>query len=109
MEVKIEKKEGIDVISLNGRLDASNAPVFDEKMRDVLSQKPGKVIVSLKELEYVSSAGLRVFLAAAKEIKKIDGRIVFAEPAEHVFKVLKMSGLDTILKIYKSMDEAVSG
>ncbi|MBF0318267.1 MAG: STAS domain-containing protein [Nitrospirae bacterium] len=109
MEVIIDKKDGLDVVSISGRLDASNAAVFDEKMKGILSQNPGKVIVSLKGLDYVSSAGLRVFLAAVKEIKKTGGKLVFAQPTEPVFKVLKMSSLDTILQIYNSMEEAVSG
>ncbi|MBF0556415.1 MAG: STAS domain-containing protein [Nitrospirae bacterium] len=109
MEVKIDKIDGLYVVSSIGRLDASNASVFDEKMRDILSHNPEKVVVSLKGLEYVSSAGLRVFLTVAKEMKKTGGKLAFAEPSEQVFKVLKMSGLDTILKIYKTMDEAVSG
>lgn len=109
MEVKTEKNDGLDVISLNGRLDASNAAVFDEKMKECLSRKPEKVIISLKGLEYVSSAGLRVFIAIAKEIKMAGGKLAFAEPDANVLKVLKMSGLDTILKIYNSVDDAVSG
>ncbi|MBF0459085.1 MAG: STAS domain-containing protein [Nitrospirae bacterium] len=109
MEVIAEKSDGMDVISLNGRLDASNASALDEKMKDCLSRKPEKVIISLKGLEYVSSAGLRVFLGIAKEIKMAGGKLAFAEPDANVLKVLKMSGLDTFLKIYKSMDDAVSG
>ncbi|MBF0488825.1 MAG: STAS domain-containing protein [Nitrospirae bacterium] len=108
MDVKIDKIDELYVIHSNGRLDASNASALDEKMRDILSQSPDKIIVSLKGLEYVSSAGLRVFLTAAKEMKKTSGKLAFAEPSEQVFKVLKMSGLDTILKIYNTMDEAVN-
>jgi anti-anti-sigma factor len=107
MEVKTEKIDGLDVVYLSGRLDSSNASVFDENMKGILSRNPAKVVVSLKGLQYVSSAGLRIFLAAAKEIKKCGGSLAFAEPQEPVIKVLKMSSLDTILKIYNSMDEAM--
>ncbi|MEO5357345.1 MAG: STAS domain-containing protein [Nitrospirae bacterium YQR-1] len=107
MEVKTDKINGVDVIYLSGRMDASNAPEFDEKMKDVMEQAKGKIVVSLKELEYVSSAGLRSFLAIAKEIKKKEGKLAFAEPTEQVFKVLKMSGLNTVLKICSSMEEAM--
>lgn len=107
MEVKADKNNGLDVVSIIGRMDASNTSVFDEKMKEVLSQNPGKVVVSLKELEYVSSAGLRSFIAVAKEIKKCEGKLAFIEPTEQVLKVLKMSGMTTVLKICSSMDEAV--
>ena len=107
MEVKVDKINGVDVVAVSGRLDASSTPVFDEKMKEVLSKNPAKVAVSLKELEYVSSAGLRSFLAAAKEIKKSEGKLAFIEPTEAVLKVLKMSGMTTVLKIYNSLDEAL--
>ncbi|MBF0517387.1 MAG: STAS domain-containing protein [Nitrospirae bacterium] len=106
MEIKIDATQGPVVVSLNGRLDATNASAFDDKMKEVLSKNLGNVIISLEELEYVSSAGLRVFLSSAKEIKKTGSQLAFAKPTENVFKVLKMSGMDTILKIYDSMDKA---
>ncbi|QWR78683.1 STAS domain-containing protein [Candidatus Magnetomonas plexicatena] len=107
MDVTADKINGLDVISISGRMDATSASGFDEKMKEVLAKNPAKVVVSLKGLEYVSSAGLRSFLAAAKEIKKCEGKLVFIEPTEQVLKVLKMSGMTTVLKICNSMDEAL--
>ncbi|MCG6553932.1 MAG: STAS domain-containing protein [Candidatus Magnetominusculus sp. LBB02] len=110
MEIKKEKVKELDVISIIGRVDATNASQLDEAVQGVLAGgSAAGVILSLKGLEYVSSAGLRVFIAAAKETKKTGVRLAFAEVNEQVMKVLKMSGLEAILKIYETMDEAVSG
>ncbi|MCG6552009.1 MAG: STAS domain-containing protein [Candidatus Magnetominusculus sp. LBB02] len=108
MEINIDDINGIVVISLKGRMDTSNASAADEKFKGVLAKSPEKVVVSLKGLDYVSSAGLRIFLTTAKEMKKTGSKLAFAEISDQVLKVLKMSGLDMILKIYKSTDDAIN-
>jgi anti-anti-sigma factor len=81
-----------------GRLDGSNAPAAEKELI-ALVESSGSVDVNLAGLEYVSSAGLRVFLAAAKAAKGKGGKLVLVSPKPAVLEVLQISGFDRILEI----------
>lgn len=56
------------VIYLSGRVDASNAPAIEEKITDALTAAPGnEILIDAEQLEYISSAGLRIFAAAQEK------------------------------------------
>ncbi|MFZ9405809.1 MAG: STAS domain-containing protein [Burkholderiaceae bacterium] len=81
-----------------GRLDGSNAPAAEKELL-ALVESGGSVDVNLAGLDYVSSAGLRVFLAAAKAAKAKGGKLVLMSPKAAVLEVLQISGFDRILEI----------
>lgn len=81
-----------------GRLDGSNAPAVEKELLSLL-ETTSTVDVNLAGLEYVSSAGLRVFLAAAKAAKGKGGKVVLVSPKPAVLEVLQISGFDRILEI----------
>ena len=81
-----------------GRLDGSNAPTAEKELI-ALVESNGSVDVNLAGLDYVSSAGLRVFLAAAKAAKGKGGKLVLVAPKPAVLEVLQISGFDRILEI----------
>lgn len=81
-----------------GRLDGSNAPSAEKELL-ALVESNGSVDVNLSGLDYVSSAGLRVFLAAAKAAKAKGGKLVLLSPKASVLEVLQISGFDRILEI----------
>lgn len=81
-----------------GRLDGSNAPAAEKELI-ALVESNGSVDVNLAALDYVSSAGLRVFLAAAKAAKGKGGKLVLVAPKPAVLEVLQISGFDRILEI----------
>ena len=102
-----ESKEGETVVlCLTGRLDAMTAPDLEKKM-DVLLPGGRPVIVDCEQLEGIVSAGLRVFLAAAKKCKKAGGRVALCQMQPIVLEVFKISGFTEILAIFPTRDEAI--
>lgn len=81
-----------------GRLDGSNAPALEKELLELV-QANSNVDIDLSGLDYVSSAGLRVFLAAAKAAKARNGKVVLLSPKPAVLEVLQISGFDRILEI----------
>ena len=81
-----------------GRLDGSKAPAVEKELISLLETN-NTVDVNLAGLDYVSSAGLRVFLAAAKAAKAKGGKVVLVSPKPAVLEVLQISGFDRILEI----------
>jgi len=99
---------GVKVAALKGRLDTATAPAAEAKLMGML-EGASKVVADLGEVHYVSSAGLRVLLKAAKQAKAGGGAFAIASPQAPVREVLEISGFDKILAIHATRDEAVKG
>ena len=97
MTIEIKKKAGEAVVELTGRLDTSTAPVLDKTLNEDISDNID-LILDLKGLEYISSAGLRVLLSAQKRMRK-HGSMTLKNVCEEVMDVFEMTGFADILTI----------
>jgi anti-sigma B factor antagonist len=109
MDISEERKADVAVLALSGRLDATSAKTFEEKIIGVINSGTERLVVDLSQLEYVSSSGLRVFLLAAKRLQSTGGKIVLCSMKDHVRQVFDLAGFSSILSIYGSRDEAFKG
>ena len=91
-------QEGVAKVELCGRLDATNAPLLQEELKKLISQKITQLVFLAKDLEYISSAGLRVMIFAKQKIG-VDAHAYLIRAQEAVLSVIKMSGLDNFLTI----------
>lgn len=82
-----------------GRLDASTAAVHEKSVEELLMGGVNSVSIDLSEVEFLSSAGLRVLVGAAKAAKTKGGKIVLISPQPAVLEVLKVSGFDKIIQV----------
>ena len=83
MEIAKKEKDGIIIVSFMGRLDAASAGDTEAELNGLIS-KGVKLLVDLSKLEYISSAGLRVLLVAAKQIRSNNGKMCLCELNESV-------------------------
>lgn len=97
MEIGIEKSGNTLEIKLTGRLDTVTSPQLEEKLKKELEG-----VINLQfdfaELEYISSAGLRVLLTASKKMKK-QGKMEIHHVNEEVMEVFTITGFADILTI----------
>jgi anti-sigma B factor antagonist len=107
MDISEDTKADAVVLVLSGRLDATTAKTFEDKILGVIGAGVQRLIVDLAQLDYVSSSGLRVFLLAAKRLQNTDRKIALCSLKEHVRQVFDLAGFSSILSIYNSRDEAV--
>ncbi len=84
-------------IELTGRLDTLTSPQLEEALKEV-PEDVNELVLNLKELEYVSSAGLRVFLNAQKGMME-KGTMILKNVNEEIMEVLEMTGFTQILTI----------
>ncbi|MBQ4377835.1 MAG: STAS domain-containing protein [Treponema sp.] len=93
----IQKKvaDGIEMI-VSGRLDTTTAPELEMALKQIPAVKQ-ILHLNLKDIEYVSSAGLRVILLAHKIMLPFGGRMILKEPSEFCRQVLEATGMDAIL------------
>lgn len=97
MTIEIKKNAEKTIIELAGRLDTTTAPALDKTIsEDVTDCK--NLVLDLKGIEYISSAGLRVLLGAQKKMQKI-GSMKVTGVCEEVMEVFEMTGFADILTI----------
>jgi anti-sigma B factor antagonist len=84
---------------LAGRLDGFTSATHEAELKALLAGDTSSVTIDLSQLDYVSSAGLRVLLMTAKLAKAKGGAVVLSSPTSVVLDVLKISGFDKIFEI----------
>ena len=119
MEITERKTADIVTLSLSGKLDTTTAKAFEERILGQIESGDRRFIIDLAQLDYVSSAGLRVFVLAAKRLDSANGKLVLCgfkktvpchtlnrtrDPVREVFDI---AGFSSIFSIYGSHDEAI--
>ena len=97
MNIEMKRNAEVTTIEITGRLDTTTAPVLDKTINEDM-EGTKDLILDLKGLEYISSAGLRVLLSAQKKMMKI-GSMKVVNVGEAVMEVLEMTGFADILVI----------
>jgi anti-sigma B factor antagonist len=105
-EVVREDRKEISILRLRGFLDAHTAPQFEQAIQDLIGERRFKIIVSMSSLNYISSAGLGVFMGFIEEIRENDGDIKLSNMSDKVFKVFDLLGFPALYQIYKEESEA---
>lgn len=97
MEIKVLKNDNI-VIELKGRLDTTTSPQLDQKVKKIEIDKD-LVIIDFKELEYISSAGLRVLLAIKKMLEASGKKLEIHNVNEVILEVFNVTGFINVLNV----------
>lgn len=107
MEIKTEKVKHVTLISVQGRLDSLTSPNLETHILPLVLTEQ-LIVLDLAEVEYISSAGLRVFLLIAKTSNKNPCDFVICGVRENIAQLIEMSGFASILKIKASLEEALA-
>ena len=107
MDISEDRKADAVILALSGKLDATTAKTFEDRILGVINGGTQRLVVDLSQLDYVSSSGLRVFILAAKRLQTVDGKIVLCSMKDHVRQVFDLAGFSSMLSIYASRDEAM--
>ena len=97
MTIEIKRNAEETVIELVGRLDTTTAPALDTAINEEIADTKN-LVLNMKALEYISSAGLRVLLGAQKKMQKL-GSMKLTNVCEEVMEVFEMTGFADILTI----------
>lgn len=106
MDINKIIEENLLKISVSGEMDASSAIEMDEVMKDVLENGNYNILINCKELKYISSAGLGVFVSYLEDFKAHSRKFIFYDMSESVFNVFQILGLDNIMLIAKDEESA---
>ncbi len=102
-----ESMKRVDLVTINGRVDSSNAAELDGVLKETTEKGRHNIVVNLQNVSYMSSAGLRALVSALRACKGSRGDLRIAEPSERVVEVLDLAGLTSLFQVFDSETEAV--
>jgi anti-sigma B factor antagonist len=106
MKITDKNINNIQVITISGRIDVVSANDLEIFLNNAIG-KNSRMIFDLSETEYISSSGLRVFLATLKILNKKNGEMRLASLQPVIRNILDISGLSNIFSIHHNLKEAM--
>ena len=97
LNIKKTKEDNKLAVAVEGRLDTTTAPELEAALKEDI-EGVEELVIDLANLEYISSAGLRVLLAAQKIMMK-QGKMVVTNPNDVISEIFEVTGLRDILTI----------
>jgi len=97
----------IKTVLLTGRLDVANADVLSSELLKIIDESPAGIILDLKDVNFVSSAGLRILIVAYKHATASGKKIAAVHVRPSVYKIFKLASLEDLLHIFDSEDAAI--
>lgn len=106
IDIKTIKEGEILMMNIVGDVDASSSIELDTALQVAIDSKEGRILVDCTNLNYISSAGLGVFMSYIQDIKVNDIRMVICGLNEKVYNVFEILGLHQLLTIRTTIEEA---
>ncbi len=91
-----------------GRIDSATGPAFEKDVLGQIDEGQRRLLLDFGDLAYISSAGLRIVLLAAKKMKTAGGRLALCSLNPQIAEVFEISGFNRIIDIHPSRDAALS-
>lgn len=108
MKIETRKIHDVLVVDMGGSLDSTSSGEAGDRIANIAKGEHKRVLLNLAELEYVSSAGLRVILRGAKLLQGNRGELKICNAKGPVRDVLETSGFKSLIKVYDTEQEAFS-
>ena len=103
----IKDQGNINVVYLKGFLDAHTAPSLENTFSGLVDKGKYQIVANFKDLVYISSAGLGVFMAFIEKIRENNGDIKLTSMSDKVFNIFDLLGFPLLYEIFKTEEEAV--
>ncbi len=105
----ISKDEGdIRILQAKGFLDAHTAPNFENVLDKAIREGRNKIVVDLEGLQYISSAGLGVFMGFIEDVRSEGGDIKICNASPKVYKIFDLLGFPSLFEFANSLEEAIA-
>ncbi|SIO22274.1 STAS domain-containing protein [Algoriphagus halophilus] len=107
LTIETHKEDNHDLLVIQGEIDASNSVILDQKMQELTESGSKSILVDGSGLEYISSAGLGVFMSYLEDFQEEGITLKIFALSPRVFEVFKILGLDQLIDIYESKEAAL--
>jgi anti-sigma B factor antagonist len=101
------KQEDVTLLTVKGYIDTTTAPEFEKAFQSVLNSKKFKIVIDLKDVNYISSAGWGIFIGEIKRIRNQKGDLFLSGMNGEVTEVFELLEFNTILKAFPDVETAL--
>jgi anti-sigma B factor antagonist len=109
MTITTEEQDGVIILSLQGRLDTNTSEEVQKVVMNQLDQGNATLVFNLEELEYISSAGLRVLLMALKKVAGASGKLGLYGLKPYISEIFEIAGFEALFEIFDTKEAALKG
>ncbi len=110
MEITVTPLVNCDLVVIKGRIDSYTAPDLSDKLNNITKNDTYRFILEMSEVNYVSSAGLRVLIDLQKTCKKMhQGEVLLLNVPQRVYETLELAGFVPLFKFYNNVESALAG
>jgi len=104
----VETRGDVKILAPRHRVDTNNSPEVEKVIFETIGDGGGKLVIDFSQVDYVSSAGLRVLLKTAKQMKKGGGKLGLCNLNDQIKEVLELSGFLGIIDCHDSVDSCIA-
>ena len=108
MELRQDTAGSVDVLEVIGRVDSTTAPALQERLASEMTAPQARILIDFTRLDYISSAGFRVLLLAAKRADQNGGRLVLCGLSGKVRQLFDLGGFLDLFAISASREDAIA-
>jgi anti-sigma B factor antagonist len=106
LKVESQERDAWTVVRVNGEVDVYTAGRLKEEIIGLVDKDRCQLAVDLEGVEFMDSTGLGVLITGLKRIREREGVLVLVSPRDQIRRLLTITGLDRVLKVHDSVDEA---
>lgn len=107
LKTSVENVSEVPVLKVAGEIDLYTSPDFKSAIISIIDSGAKDIIIDLTDVSYMDSGGFGVLLGAVRKVKPLGGSINLVGCGENIRRILSITRLDTIFKLFESVDEAV--
>ncbi len=109
MKIQVQSQaDGIEVVKLEGDLDFHCSPDLRDQLSKLVDRQAPKILVDLKQVNYIDSSGLATFVELFQKMKRYSGKLVLFNLTQSVRSVFEIAKLDSIFKLAQTQEEALT-
>ena len=108
MNIQQTERDGVTILAPSGRIDTTTSGAVEQAVKRAVDMGARLLVIDFSGTEYISSAGLRVFLMLAKRMRDLRGRLILCGMPEPVVQVFRLAGFMALFQVEKSREDAIS-
>ena len=109
MEMNNRDEGEVKIVELEGNIDTNTSPTVQDHLTVLINKGSSKILINFEKINYISSAGLRILLATAKQLRAKQGDLRLCNLNQNVQDVFEISGFSSILSVHGTEAEALDG
>ena len=107
MKIEEEKKGEVRVFNISGKFDAKSSPPLEKALSDAVGNGDKCIAINFKEIDYISSAGLKVLLSITRKLNEEGGKMKLSNFTSQVKEVFDLTGFTQIFEIFPDIEECL--